>query len=396
MIGDTEQGCAAGAFHLMRGGPIFRLMVKLRLEGLESAYVVRRSLALVAVTWVPILLLSALEGLAWPGRVRIPFLIDFPAHVLFLVSLPLLIIAEIVVEPGITRALSLFTDRGLIREEDRQAFESLVLWARGRCESRWSELVISLLALFPLVFLRGEHWNQNILDSWVLAPGGTGLSLAGVWSVFVAGFFCRVLLYRWVWRLFIWTRLLRRIARLDLNTVATHPDRAGGLGFLAEVEMRFSILAFAIGSVVSANVAGNILFQHTTLASEKVIIIAYIAGATIVIILPLLALAGVMHRTWRRGLHDYGGLASDYVHRFDRKWIQRNNPEHEELLGTSDIQSLADLSNSFQIVHEIKLLPINRRCIIALLVSAALPMLPLVFLDPWAMEIAKKLLERLL
>jgi len=84
------------------------------------------------------------------------------------------------------------------------------------------------------------------------------------------------------------------------------------------------------------------------------------------------------------------------VHRFDRKWIQRNNPEHEELLGTSDIQSLADLSNSFQIVHEIKLLPINRRCIIALLVSAALPMLPLVFLDPWAMEIAKKLLERLL
>lgn len=392
----SEQSSEATTFRLMQGGPIFRLMVGLRLEGIDNAYVGRRSLLLIALTWAPLLLITLSEGTALPGDVRIPFLFDFPTHVLFLVTLPLLIIAEIVIEPGIAKAVSTFIDRGLVRDRDRPAFESLLVWARGKCESGWSELVLSLLALFPFVFLRGGRWNQNILDSWMLARGGDGLSLAGYWSVFVGGFFARVLLYRWVWRLFIWTRLLRRISQLDLNTVATHPDRAGGLGFMAEVEMRFGILAFAVGSIVSANVAGNILFQHATLDSERVVVIAYIAGATLVFVLPLLALAGALNRTWRRGMRDYGRLASDYVQRFDRKWIHGENPDGEKLLGTGDLQSLADLSNSMQVVHEIKLLPVNRRCVTALVISATLPMLPLVFLDPWAMGVAQKLLARLL
>jgi hypothetical protein len=392
----AELPSALGKFYLMRGGPIYRLMVTLRLEGIEHAYVGRRSILLIAIGWVPLLVLSLAQGLALPGRVRIPFLLDFPAHVLFLVTLPLLIIAEVVIEPGISQALETLPERGLVRAEDRHAFASVLAWARARCDSGWSELILVLLALPPVILFRGAQWTQYLTDSWALEPGSQSLSLAGYWSLFVGGFFARVLLYRWVWRLILWTRLLRRISRLDLNTVAAHPDRAGGLGFMAEVEMRFGILAFAVGSVVSANVAANILFHHATLASEKFVVIAYIAGATVIFVLPLLALAGTLNKTWRRGLHDYGRLAHEYVRRFERKWIRGENPPGDELLGTSDIQSLSDLVNSYQIVHEIKLMPMNRRCLIVLAISAALPMVPLVFLDPWAMELAKKLLGSVL
>lgn len=393
---DTARTQVAEDFRLMQGGPIFRLMVKLRLEGLENAYVGRRSLLLIAITWCPLFLLSLAQNLAFPGSVRIPFIFDFPQHVLYLVTLPLLIIAEIVIEPGVSKAIAKFLERGLIREGDRPAFDSILAWARGKCESGRSELVIVLLAGLPIVFFRGERWTQNLVDSWSMRPDGAGLSIAGWWGFFVGAFFARVFLYRWVWRLIIWTGLLRRMARLDLQTMATHPDRAGGLGFLSEVEMRFGILAFAVGLVVSANVAANILFHHSSLAAEKMPVIAYIVGATVVLMLPLLVLAGTLNKTWRRGMDTYGNLASDYVRRFERKWIQGENPGGDELLGTGDMQSLADLSNSYQIVQEIKLLPVNRRCILSLIISAALPMVPLVVLDPWAMEIAKILFRKLL
>ncbi|MFO1364162.1 MAG: hypothetical protein U1F45_17175 [Burkholderiales bacterium] len=46
--------------------------------------------------------------------------------------------------------------------------------------------------------------------------------------------------------------LFWRIARLDLALVPTHPDRAGGLGFLERVPPLFAPVALAVGCVVRA------------------------------------------------------------------------------------------------------------------------------------------------
>ena len=85
-----DQTSEPSRFYLMHGGPIYRLMVKLRLHGIENAFVGRRSLLLIAVTWVPLLLLSMAQGLALPGAVKVPFIHDFATHVRLLVVLPLL------------------------------------------------------------------------------------------------------------------------------------------------------------------------------------------------------------------------------------------------------------------------------------------------------------------
>jgi hypothetical protein len=228
----------------------------------------------------------------------------------------------LVVESAISKGLSEFLERGLIRDNDREAYDSILAWASRKCSSGSSEMVIAVLSMIPFIFARGAHWAERLTGLWVLVPSGKSLSLAGFWTFFVSAF--------------------------------------------------------------------------STLASEKLVIIAFIVGATVFFLLPLLTLAGTLHRTRRKGLLEYGAFVSRYDQQFDRKWAQRRNPEGEPLLGTPDIPSLANLGISFQTVHEMRFLPIDRRSIMILTVSAALPMLPFAFLDPWAMEIAEKLVSRLL
>ena len=49
------------------------------------------------VAWLPVLVLSIMEGKAWGDVVRVPFLYDIDVHARFLIALPLLIFAELVV-----------------------------------------------------------------------------------------------------------------------------------------------------------------------------------------------------------------------------------------------------------------------------------------------------------
>ena len=54
-------------------------------------------LAVVVLTWLPLLLLSLAAGHAWGNSVTLPFLHDVELHVRLLVALPLMIVAELVV-----------------------------------------------------------------------------------------------------------------------------------------------------------------------------------------------------------------------------------------------------------------------------------------------------------
>lgn len=82
-------------------------------------------------------------------------------------------------------------------------------------------------------------------------------------------------------------------------------------------------------------------------------------------------------RAKREGLRDYGSLASSYVEGFQAKWIQGGARKDEELIGSGDIQSLADLGNSFAVVQEMRLVPFGLKDAARLAVATAAPLLPL-------------------
>jgi hypothetical protein len=84
-----------------------------------------------------------------------------------------------------------------------------------------------------------------------------------------------------------------------------------------------------------------------------------------------------MARAKRKGLADYGLLAQRYVDGFEQKWVMTDAAHAEELLGAADIQSLADLGNSYAMVRDMRSLPFGLEDISRLAAATAAPLLPL-------------------
>jgi hypothetical protein len=50
-----------------------------------------------------------------------------------------------------------------------------------------------------------------------------------------------------------------------------------------------------------------------------------------------------------------------YVRDFDDKWLRGGTSTDEPLLGNADVQSLADLANSFEVVRTMRIVPVDER-----------------------------------
>jgi hypothetical protein len=92
---------------------------------------------------------------------------------------------------------------------------------------------------------------------------------------------------------------------------------------------------------------------------------------------PLLVFTPRLLEVKRVGLREYGKLAERYVREFDTKWLRGGAPPDEPLVGSGDIQSLADLGNSFTVVQEMRFVPVSRDAIVQLAAAALIPIVPL-------------------
>jgi len=225
-----------------------------------------------------------------------------------------------------------------------------------------------------------------------VSASGTRLFPAGYWYVFASRPLFQFVLFRWYLRLFIWSRFLWQSSRLELNLVPTHPDRAAGLGFLAASTAAFAPLLLAHGALLAGLMANPILFAGAKLTDFKMEIIGAVAVLLLLILGPLLVFSPRLMQAKRTGLREYGTLASRYVREFDFKWVRGAAAADEPLFGSADIQSLADLGNSFQVIRDIRPFPFGRDAVIQLVVLVLLPGLPLVLTMIPLEELITKLL----
>jgi hypothetical protein len=200
------------------------------------------------------------------------------------------------------------------------------------------------------------------------------------------------LLFRWYYRLALWISFLVRVARLDLHLVPTHPDRAGGLGFLGVGALAFAPLLCAQGALLAGMIANRIFHEGARLDSFKVEILALAAVVILFILGPLFAFTSHLLRAKRGGLREYGLLANRYVREFDHKWLRGGAAPEEALVGSADIQSLADLANSFDVVRTMRGYPFSRDTVLQLAAATLLPVLPLTL----TMIPLEQLIDRLL
>jgi len=220
---------------------------------------------------------------------------------------------------------------------------------------------------------------------------GSSLSVAGMWYTFVSVPLFQFLLLRWYFRLFVWARFLWQVSRIDISLVPTHPDRAGGLGFLSSTAFAFVPLALAHGAVLSGMIANRVLLIGTPLTEFKVEIGVVVVFVQCLVFVPLLMFAPQLAEAKRRGLREYGTLAERYVREFDVKWLRGGAPPVEGLIGSADLQSLADLGNSFEVVRTMRAALMTRDAIIQLAVATLLPLAPLLLTIMPLEELLKKL-----
>ena len=247
---------------------------------------------------------------------------------------------------------------------------------------RMRNSVIAEIALLLLVFTGGIWiWQTEVaLDvaSWYASPQGGQMHLtrAGFWFAFVSVPVFQFILLRWYMRMLIWFWFLLRVSCLRLRLLPAHPDRAGGLGFVGGSSIAFTPFLFAQGALLAGQIANRIFYKGQSLLSFKLTVVGFVCFFVAAILGPLLVFTPQLERAKREGLAEYGTLASEYVMDFDQKWLRRK-VDDEQLLGSSDIQSLADLGNSFAVVREMRVVPFATDVVFRLLVATIVPMVPL-------------------
>jgi hypothetical protein len=380
-------------FSLVLGGPLFQLLRRSHLSGDALQLVRQRTVIISLFAWLPLLVLSALEGQALGGRAAVPFLLDVEVHVRFLVALPLLIVAELVVHQRMRLVVRQFLERNLIPKSAAPRFDAAIASAFRLRNSVLAEVLLIAIVYCVGISIVWRHYITLNTATWYATPSAEGskLWLAGIWYGYVSLPLFQFLLLRWYFRIFIWFRFLWQTSRIDLSLVPTHPDRVGGLGFLSYAVVAFTLLAVAHGALVTGQLANRIFYLGATLPEYKLEIAALVIILLCVVLGPLLVFAPQLAQAKRTGLREYGTLAERYVREFDAKWLRGGAPAGEPLVGSADLQSLADLANSFEVVRTMRIAPITRDALLLLVAATLAPVVPLVLTMMPLEELLKRL-----
>ena len=356
---------------------MYRLQQWLGLITPRSSGVARRAALAIALTWVPLLILSAAQGVALGDAVRIPFLHDFAGYARFLVAIPLLIVAEGLIGGHLSDVLAHFAHAGLVPDRRLPDYAAALARAARRRDSVLAEAVLVVVTCATVALARNEFpfpfstWRSLVIDSVHVR------TWAGWWNLVMGMGLFHFLIWRWIWRLFIWYALLWRLSRLDLQLTPTHADQAAGLGFVGDAQRFFWVIVSAISVSIAGVLADEIVFGGAALQGFKFTIAGYVLIVLFVFLGPLLMFVPMLAKAKVKWMHEYSALGIRHNRMFDAKWVQGDNPAGDTPLGAPDISSLADLGGAYQSLARMRPIPFDPRDALALALAALIPLAPL-------------------
>lgn len=371
------------------GGPFHRLGCRLGLIR-RGTNTVALGLALGILLWSVIVVLAFIEGV---DRQLFTFS-EVGGHTRLLLVIPLLFLCESWLDPRVAAWVKSLERAGIVPPSALPALRYEVERI-SRWNNSWLPDTICLLLAVLMSVFATDLQVSGFTATRDPSRAVDQMYLTALWYWFVCLTIFRFLLFRWLWRLGLWSFFLWRVSRLDLDLVPTHPDNAGGLGGLELVHTYFVPLVWAISVVQSANFAEEIYAGAMTFDDIYPGVALVLAAVAVLFLGPLFVFTPKLVVCRAKGLSDYGRLAASYVRNFHRKWLGTSAPPDESLLGTPDIQSLADLANSVSIVRGMRYVPIGGRLLRNMVIAAIMPMVPLLLFKFPLVDLAKKLLSLL-
>lgn len=370
-----------GTFSLTRSGPFYRVEERLGLAREGFPGLALRTAIATGVTFLPLVVLAAIEGVLIGSRVTLPLLHDLTVYARFAFAVPLLLHAEQFVDTRLSMAVTHFQTGDILEGRARDDFEAALDRLRHALDSRLPEIILLLVAMIPALVHNRTVLGHPVSSWQVLSPGlSSTTTWAGKWLEFVSLPIFSFLILRWLWRILLWSQFLWRVSRIDLRLIPTHPDGSGGLAFLGLLHTAFGAFLVPVAATIAARGVQWVQIGGGTIGSLRNVLIAFIVIGLGLALGPLLLFIPKLIAIKRRGLLEYAKVATDYTRDFDQKWLRKPMTAEEPMLGSSDIQSLADLGNSYSFIQRMRVIPVSRQNAIAIGVATALPMLPFLLL----------------
>jgi hypothetical protein len=367
---------------LFNGGPPARLEALLGVIKRNRLRVLRFAIFVVCAGWLPLILLATVQTIiSHDGSLR-SFITDYGIHARSLIAAPLLIVAEAISVPRLSRIGAQFVANGFIAAADEQAFHSIALSTRRLRDSMDVEIaviVISVAAGVALAFFT----PLNLLPAWHTHGGvdGLRLSTAGWWNDLITVPILLLLILGWLWRLALWARFLFLVSRLRLRLVATHPDHVGGLSFLEISLQTFSLFGFCLAVILAGSMINRVLHESATIASFPYAIAGFEILMLIAVVGPLLVFTDKLVSTWREGVLAYGALARAVGSQMEQKWLPRAYAVTDDALQATDFSATTDLYSIVANVYSMKVAPLSILRVGAFMASTLLPFLPVVLIS---------------
>ena len=371
-------------------GPLLQAARRLGLIS-RSGSSVAVGLAIGVGLWLVLVLLAQLEG---AGN-RLWSLEAIAGHVRLLLVIPLLFLAESLFEPRLRDWVAMLLRYHIVPDAEQSRFAEIDTRILRLRHSGWAELLALIIAAamsIPGVF--GAQFGATA--SFDPARADTGMSLAGAWYWLVALTVFRFLLLRWLWRLGLWWLLLWRISRLPLRLIPTHPDRAGGLGFLEVVQSQLLPLVVAISALHAAVLVEEIATGAGSFDTLYPTLLVSLAIEALLLIGPMFLFAGTLWTHRVEALRQYMGLASVFVDRFHQTWAEPREVVTDDLVNSQQWSTLTDMGTSVAVAREMRVIPVSARLLTEVVIAGLAPALPLLLLKFPVSELAARLFARIL
>ena len=361
---------------LVRGDILYRLQRRVGLIPADGLGIVRRVVFWSLFAWLPIAIWGWYTGRAFsPAVVQEPLLGHFGIHVRFLVAVPLFILAEATAHGLTTKLLPYFVHSGTVPETEvdrfREALAGIVkLLGATRPWVGFLALIVVFLTVSDIV-----HQSHEI----VWATGGDAAVLnrgfGALWFLYVGRLIYLTLMLGWLWRIVLLLLLFRRIAKLSLVIVPTHPDRAGGLGFLERFPKAFAPVVGAAGAVLASRMAHDVLYHGVSVHSLGLPMIAFVVTAVVICLSPLLVFAGPLVKARKQALLDYGALVSRHGRLVSERWIAGVDVKDDAILNAPELGPVADTVSLYQAVKAMRTVPLGKASVAPIVLAAAAPMI---------------------
>jgi len=337
----------------------------------------RRAVFYALLTWLPIAIWALIRGRFVEAATGEPLLQHYGIHVRCLVVIPLLILGEASLHKAALRYVPQFIGSGLVDEVTRPRLEAAL-----RAMRQWRE------ASLPWVFVLGAALALSLVDrpqiradamSWAVEEGG-GLGFGGLWYAYVVRPILLALLLGWLWRILLLVVLFAKLGRIGLSLVPSHPDRAGGLGFLEKMPSAFAPVTLALSAMITSRWAHEIVYHGQTLDALKLPAAAFVVVWTLLLLLPLVALMPVLRAAKRAALPSYAALVANQGRQVRQVWIDGAPEAKAPLLEPTGVGPIADAATMYDAVRRMRSLPVGKGSLAGILVPILVPMLIVVAL----------------